>query len=664
MAEKKHRVEYEVTARDGTRAAFDSVKRNLAGVESAGRNMQNVLGGVGAAVAALGLREMVSAALEAEQAGNRVTAVLRAQGAAATFAKREIDEMADELFELTQFDDESVRNAAATLLKFGNIHGDVFKRALKLSADYAAFTGQDLATAAQVVGKALQSPVEGMGMLERQIGKLTPEQDKHIRKLVEQKKGIEAQSYVLEILQGKIGGTAELMNTGLTKATSDISKQWNELMETFGKTDRGERALSGLASILRDIRSIVEGTKTPLNEMLLDIADVVDKVPGLGSFVTGRVRQGLAAGGQRSGKIKGVDGRPLGETVAPQPPNVTLGGNDNGAKEADAIAERFRGRLRALEQEARKVFGGDTAVEEMKALLASEKEFKKMSAAQKEALLTAAARVDTEKALALVLKQNAEAIEQEAKDYSEAWSFVAPMQAKLQDRQFFENIFGEDALIGKSLEEIRAWYKEYLLAIDTGIDIAERGARVYATFSEDGTEYLGLVKNTKKEWEDLGITMVSSLDSVGQSGLKARDIVRSLGLDLAKILYRRGVLEPAGKALGGAFNSIFGDSFLGNLLKGGGPDIHAAHGSSFGAGDTALVGEEGPELVRFGRSGRVFSNGDTRELMGGGTVVEQHFHFALGLSQSIRAELVGMMPQIRSESVAAVQRAKRSGQIV
>lgn len=42
---------------------------------------------------------------------------------------------------------------------------------------------------------------------------------------------------------------------------------------------------------------------------------------------------------------------------------------------------------------------------------------------------------------------------------------------------------------------------------------------------------------------------------------------------------------------------------------------HLQHGGTFAAGETAFVGERGPELVRFSRPGRVYSNSDLRSLL-------------------------------------------------
>jgi copper chaperone CopZ len=43
-----------------------------------------------------------------------------------------------------------------------------------------------------------------------------------------------------------------------------------------------------------------------------------------------------------------------------------------------------------------------------------------------------------------------------------------------------------------------------------------------------------------------------------------------------------------------------------------------ASGGNFKAGQTAIVGEQGPELVRFGSAGRVYNNNETKSMLGNG----------------------------------------------
>lgn len=272
MAVKRHRTHYDVTAENRTDAAMRAVENNLNKVNNAASRMgQTFRAVVGATVAAGFTREMARAAIEAEKSQNRLTAVLRATGGVAGVARREIEALVDSLADNTLFDDDSIRNAAGELAKFGNIQGDVFREGLRLSADLAAFMGTDVSEAAQLVGKALQSPTEGMTALERQFGKLTEAQEENIKSLVAQGRAAEAQAAVLEILRGKVGGVAREMNTGLTKAIGDVGKQWNELMEALGKEGTVfNRTLGGASALLKDVRLELEGTRTPLSDLAQD----------------------------------------------------------------------------------------------------------------------------------------------------------------------------------------------------------------------------------------------------------------------------------------------------------------------------------------------------------------------------------------------------------
>jgi hypothetical protein len=74
-------------------------------------------------------------------------------------------------------------------------------------------------------------------------------------------------------------------------------------------------------------------------------------------------------------------------------------------------------------------------------------------------------------------------------------------------------------------------------------------------------------------------------------------------------------------------------------------------------GQTFLVGEKGPELFTAGTSGRIIPN---NQMQGGATVV-QNINISTGVSQTVRAEITQLMPQIAEASKAAVLDARRRG---
>ncbi len=326
MATRRERVFYELSAQDGASAVFRRV-------ESSARGMAGGFEQVRSAVTLLAsgafVRSMINAAQAGEDAQLRLTAALRATGNAIGFTRSELDELADTMAASTRFDDDALRTAQAQLTKFGNITGEVFKGALKASADLAAFMGTDVATAAQQVGRALQSPTEGVTLLERTIGKLTDAEEEHIRKLAASGRAVEAQAEVLKILENRIGGTAEGMNRGLGGAIAGATKAWDDFLEALGRTEavggRVERTLQGLASLLKDLESETKGEGSPLSTWWLDLFTGWGKMLGVLKPEEIEAARALLQGRGRGG-VTGVQDIERFEMGLNPAPRIVLGG--------------------------------------------------------------------------------------------------------------------------------------------------------------------------------------------------------------------------------------------------------------------------------------------------------------------------------------------------
>ena len=81
-------------------------------------------------------------------------------------------------------------------------------------------------------------------------------------------------------------------------------------------------------------------------------------------------------------------------------------------------------------------------------------------------------------------------------------------------------------------------------------------------------------------------------------------------------------------------------------------------GGSVAAGKPYMVGEKGAELFIPGGSGTVIPS---NQLGGGGVVVNQTVNLSTGVSQTVRAEVMNMLPQIADAAKGAVIDAKRRG---
>jgi hypothetical protein len=71
-----------------------------------------------------------------------------------------------------------------------------------------------------------------------------------------------------------------------------------------------------------------------------------------------------------------------------------------------------------------------------------------------------------------------------------------------------------------------------------------------------------------------------------------------------------------------------------------------------------LVGEKGAELFVPSGHGSIVPNGKGG---GGAVVVNQTINLSAGVSQTVRAEVVGMLPQIQEAAKAAVIDARHRG---
>ena len=76
-----------------------------------------------------------------------------------------------------------------------------------------------------------------------------------------------------------------------------------------------------------------------------------------------------------------------------------------------------------------------------------------------------------------------------------------------------------------------------------------------------------------------------------------------------------------------------------------------------------LVGERGPELFVPRTAGAITPSSLTPGKMGGGTNVNisQNLNFATGIQNTVRAEVLNLLPQIQNSTIAAVADARIRG---
>ena len=170
--------------------------------------------------------------------------------------------------------------------------------------------------------------------------------------------------------------------------------------------------------------------------------------------------------------------------------------------------------------------------------------------------------------------------------------------------------------------------------------------------------------------EDLGSSLAnvvtgaqSAEDAMKQFVARAIQDLIKLALKMDEINNKQINVGSGGGGGGNIISTIIkGISSLAGSASGGMTDDQAmigqrAKGGPVMGGRTYLVGEKGPELFTAPKSGHIVPNNQ----LGGGTVVNQTFQISTGVSQTVRAELVSLLPSIKEQTVAAVANQKTRG---
>tara|TARA_Y100001937_G_scaffold19121_1_gene26420 strand:- start:6077 stop:8107 length:2031 start_codon:yes stop_codon:yes gene_type:complete len=103
-----------------------------------------------------------------------------------------------------------------------------------------------------------------------------------------------------------------------------------------------------------------------------------------------------------------------------------------------------------------------------------------------------------------------------------------------------------------------------------------------------------------------------------------------------------------------------GSSGGGGMLGGGSFDFLAG-GGRVQRGRPTIVGERGAEMFVPNTGGTILNNMNTRRLGGGSTVVNQTINVDAGVSQTVRAEIINLLPVIKQDTISSLLEAKRRG---
>ena len=138
-----------------------------------------------------------------------------------------------------------------------------------------------------------------------------------------------------------------------------------------------------------------------------------------------------------------------------------------------------------------------------------------------------------------------------------------------------------------------------------------------------------------------GNMIASGFEDAIFSGQKLGEVIRSLGMDLMRMVFQQTVTAPLAKGISSAILAGF-----------------RAEGGPVGAGSAYVVGEKGPELFVPSSSGSIVPNGAMGSSGGGSGGVTVNYNIAAGVS---RAELVPILEQERRRLKAEIPDMVRRG---
>ena len=608
----------------GIQEQFRRTSQSIAAIQGplgpvAGRitSLGTIIGNVGLKVAAItvgiaaltfGLRAVTKVAGSAQQQFLKLEAILKATGNSAGLSLEEISALSSEIGLATLASTQKVRDAAGILLTFKSVQGDVFKDALRLTQDLAEVGFGDLKTGATQLGKALEEPIVGLGALRR-VGVSFSETQKEQIKLFEltgQK--AKAQEIILKALNEQVGGAGVKAASGLSGAVDTLQEKFTMFIE---QTFVGRKMVELLTKALNKLSEkmgafdIDPSTLTSYKELEAQIKKIDKQL-------------------EENRKNTTTDSAGITEMT-------------DGAIKREAFLFNLRqknlNRLNELimmnEKNSHKV------------TTAKDKESEELTALEKLAK-------ETEQKRILRFDRQIEDLgktKQELKELNEIRKIEDALLAKIGSMSLKAQAVARDEA-AKQIEQVKERIKKDEVLISQQERLDKAASSVGQTFASVGDKINDAMARGK----------LATLDFT--------DILREMIVEIQKMIFKIMVLDEIQRKIEERIKKGGSNDFLGNIIGSiFGNKKPQAGGGSTQNNSPRIVGERGPELFVPNAAGKIINNADTKSSMsgGGGVNITQNLNFAVGITNTVRAEVMNMLPAIQQSTVQAVADAKQRG---
>ena len=557
----------------------------------------------------LAVTKFARAGSQAESQFLKLQALLNATGHAAQQTGTDIEAMAREIGIGTLASVQGARDAAGVLLTFKSIAGSTFKDTLKLTQDLAAVGFGSMKTAALQLGKALEDPETGLSALRRVGVSFTEQQKDQIKVLAMTGRQFEAQSLIIQTLKEQVGGAGEGAAGGLAGAYDTLKENMALFFENnaFGSmivsklTDGLNKMNTSLAGTLRQVKELPDNEKE-LNEVRQETLKIIhQEIDDLHKMIANKKTLGV---------LDAAEFAMLTKQIVQKKFDIKLNSN---------LLEDIKKKTKALENEIPIINKADDIR-------------KKSNKKQKRAL-------EDEIKLALA--------------GSEKKKFVIEQENKLRDSLISK--------LGDSKEAMEAITD----ILDNQTKKFEEQAEVMVSFREELAQVDKIATGVANEISKVGDTIVDAFLRGKTGALDFKNILRELIISIQKTIIQTLILDQVNKFVKNTITGIFAPTApkLGTGAPSHPTRTLMAGGGTVQQGNPTIVGERGPELFVPNSSGAIKNNSDTKKTMGsgGGINVTQNLNFAVGVTNTVRAEVMNMLPAIQQSTVQAVAEAKQRG---
>ena len=558
----------------------------------------------------------------------KLEAILKATGNAAGLSLSEIEDLSRDIGIGTLASVAKVRDAAGILLTFKSITGDVFKSALRLAQDLAEVGFGDLKMGATQLGKALEDPIVGLGALRRVGVSFTDSQKEMIKVLVMTGKKAEAQKIILEALNQQVGGAGVKAAKGLAGAVDSLKENFDIFFEN---------TLVGT--------KIVDGLTVAINFMADAFGDADKNVAKLTTIK--QVNKELAK--LNAELLKNIELQIKGDESGSTIGDFMNEDGSSSASDTDRMAE-----LSVLIKKA----------EDRIAELTKEKKKKDND---RPTMADIAGPITQETILGDLRIKNDKAHKRATDRAIEDMGKTAAELKNLNDlRKIEDDLRKKIGSEGKAAEEAIADQMEKATQ-----DILDRNAAL-EIMAQKQEQLNKLAEGTGSIFAGVGDKISDAMMRGKLATLDFKNILQEMIVALGKMVFKVMVLDEiqrkieermkkGGLSLGGLFKSAIGafTGTSGTTLPG-----TKASGGTVQQGSPTLVGERGPELFVPNSAGSIRTNADTKSAMGGGgggVNIVQNLNFAVGVTNTVRAEVMNMLPSIQQSTIQAVADAKQRG---